>query len=224
MLQTGRASLRTIPLVAALTLLLAACGGPQPETRTPAQTPADPELDLAVAWLTGSFSSAAQAAADSSYFDIRLEMVRIWPRREDGVWLYVEQATAAALDRPYRQRVYRVARDAGGRIQSVVFTLPEPDAYIGAWRRPEAFGALAPEALGLREGCAITVVRTGLDAFRGATAGADCVSSLRGAAYATSEVELTADRLTSWDRGFEAEGRQVWGAEAGPYVFDRVSP
>ena len=26
----------------------------------------------------------------------------------------------------------------------------------------------------------------------------------------------------AWDRGFDAEGRQVWGAVAGPYVFERV--
>jgi len=35
-------------------------------------------------------------------------------------------------------------------------------------------------------------------------------------------VTLTADRMVSWDRGVDAGGRQVWGAERGGYVFDRV--
>ena len=60
-------------------------------------------------WMTGSFSSASQAsAAPDDYFDIRLYMVPIWDGRADGPWLYVEQAAASALERPYRQRVYQV--------------------------------------------------------------------------------------------------------------------
>jgi hypothetical protein len=62
-------------------------------------------LLVAVAWMTGSFSSAEQAAADTNYFDIRLEIVPIWTTRADGHWLYVEQAAAGYLERPYRQRV-----------------------------------------------------------------------------------------------------------------------
>ena len=67
------------------------------------------ELDTLVEWMTGSFSSQAQAQADERYYDIRLEMVPIWTDRDDGRWLYVEQAAASALERPYRQRIYRVA-------------------------------------------------------------------------------------------------------------------
>ena len=58
--------------------------------------------------MAGSYTSAAQAQADSSYFEIELEMVRIWPKRRDGAWFYVEQATAASMEKPYRQRVYHL--------------------------------------------------------------------------------------------------------------------
>jgi hypothetical protein len=34
-------------------------------------------------------------------------------------------------------------------------------------------------------------------------------------------VEVRPDGLVSWDRGFDADGQQVWGAEKGPYVFTR---
>jgi len=59
--------------------------------------------------MTGSLSSAEQSAADERYFDIRLAMVPIWQNRSDGPWLDVEQAVASNLEKPYRQRVYRLS-------------------------------------------------------------------------------------------------------------------
>jgi hypothetical protein len=29
--------------------------------------------------------------------------------------------------------------------------------------------------------------------------------------------------MISWDRGFDADGNQVWGAEGGGYVFHRMN-
>ena len=57
--------------------------------------------------------------------------------------------------------------------------------------------------------------------FAGGTRGEGCESTLMGARYATSEVELRDDGLDSWDRGFNAQGMQVWGATAGAYRFVR---
>lgn len=54
----------------------------------------EPDLVQLADWMSGSFSSAAQAAEDSAYYDIRLEMAPIWTDRDDAVWLYVEQAMA----------------------------------------------------------------------------------------------------------------------------------
>jgi hypothetical protein len=41
---------------------------------------------------------------------------------------------------------------------------------------------------------------------------------------ATSEVVVSPGRIESWDRGFDAEGVQVWGAEKGAYVFLLAKP
>jgi hypothetical protein len=186
----------------------------------------DPELSRDVAtlaeWLTGSFSSAAQAAADESFFDIRLHMQPIWSDRDDGPWLYVEQAVATAQDSPYRQRVYRLREVEPGLLESAVFTLPDPEAAVGAWRDPDRLAGVAPADLEPRGGCSILLRRAG-DAFVGSTLGTLCPSDLRGARYASSEVRVTRDRLVSWDRGFDASGTQVWGARTGGYVFDRMA-
>lgn len=195
-------------LLAVLLLAGAGCGG-------------SPSAEQLGDWLTGSFGSGAQAAADSAYYDIRLEMVPIWTDREDGLWFYVEQAVATARERPYRQRVYRVRELEDGRFESAVFTLPDPQRYAGAWREEAPLSDLEPADLAEREGCAVLLAWDPAGRYAGSTEGTGCTSTLRGAAYATSEVIVEPGRIESWDRGFDAEGNQVWGAEKGAYVFLR---
>lgn len=175
-----------------------------------------------VRWMAGSFSSRAQSVADTSYFDIRLEMKPIWADRTDGAWLYVEQAAASALARPYRQRIYHVTADSGGVFRSAVLELRSPLRFAGAFKNPALLAALTPDSLIAREGCAVLLRADGNQAFSGETPGHECLSNLRGATYATSKVRITPTSITSWDQGWNAEGKQVWGAENGPYRFDRI--
>ena len=203
-----------------LALLLAPATRPA-DTADMADT-ADPVREVA-ARLTGSFDSSRQAAEDPRYFDVSLRVAPVWPERDDGPWLYVEQALASAPDRPYRQRVYRLL-ERDGEVVSEVYALPgDPLDFAGAWRRPGAFDGISPADLAQRAGCDVVLSHdAGLDAYVGGTQGRGCASDLNGAAHATSEVRLFADRLESWDRGYDAGGVQVWGAEAGPYVFRRA--
>ncbi len=173
-------------------------------------------------WMSGSFSSQAQAEADPDhYFDIRLHMQPVWEERADGPWLYVEQAAASAPERPYRQRLYRLAEEPGG-LRVDIYELPgDPLLVAGAWREPALLAGLSPEDLLPRSGCSVHLHRSGAG-YEGSTRGEGCSSELRGASYATSFVTLTEGSLTSWDRGFDARGEQVWGATEGPYRFVRL--
>ena len=137
--------------------------------------------------------------------------------------LYVEQAAAEARDQPYRQRLYVVeaAADDPRAARSRVFELADPARAVGLCAGTSALPEIATGAQE-RAGCAVTLSwDAARGAFTGSTHGRDCASTLRGAAYATSEVTLEAGRLVSWDRGFDAAGEQVWGAVTGPYVFVR---
>jgi CpeT/CpcT family (DUF1001) len=219
---------RSLTLLASLSVGLSGCTAPQvePEVVEVAPTAAQygPELTELCDWMTGSFSSAAQAVSDpEGYFDIRLEMVRIWPLRTDGIWLYVEQAAADSLDKPYRQRVYQVFETQPGTYASVVYLVPgEALRFAGGFADPSLLADLRPAELELRTGCGVFLVRSE-GAFAGSTGVGTCPSSLRGAAYATSDITIAADVLTSWDRGYDFRGVQVWGATKGPYVFDKVA-
>jgi CpeT protein len=171
--------------------------------------------------MAGSYSSAAQAKADPDFRDVRLHMVRIWPERTDAYWLYVEQAMATSLDKPYRQRVYAVKVEPDGKVASHVYELPgDPMSFAGAWQDPKRLDLTSPELLTPREGCTVFLEADG-EGWKGATRPNTCVSNLMGAAYATSEVTVGRDALTSWDRGFDAAGKQVWGSTKGAYRFVR---
>lgn len=177
--------------------------------------------------MTGAYSSAEQAAADpDNYRDVRLLMAPApWPATPDARWLYVEQAMASSLDKPYRQRVYRLSQNADGSFTSAVFTLPGDALRFARAADPDAstLASITPAELTERAGCAITLRWTPSSrAYVGSTRDKDCPSDLRGAAYATSDVVITLNELRSWDRGFDASGKQAWGAEKGPYIFRRI--
>jgi hypothetical protein len=179
------------------------------------------DLALLINWMTGEFSSAEQADSDTNYYDISLKMTRIWPDKKKGAWLYVEQAMAENLDEPYRQRVYFVNELGGGQFSSDVYLIPEEEKFVGAWKDPSLLSDLTQFDLKYKEGCAVFLAYDGFQ-FTGKTNTGTCESDLRGASYATSEVSITRGVLKSWDRGYDEEGNQVWGAEDGPYVFKKT--
>lgn len=208
--------------IPAMLLLLAGCAGTGKQVTTE-----DNELEHLVTLMTGSFSSTAQAEADSNFFDIRLEMKPIWQdkiQKSDGIYLYVEQAAAWTLDRPYRQRVYHVTDLGDGVFSSMVYSLPDPEAAIGAWRQDNPLSDIGPADLTEREGCAVYLKKQADGSFAGSTREKECTSTLRGATYATSKITILGDRIVSWDQGWNDADEQVWGAEISGYIFLRTAP
>ena len=185
-------------------------------------TPREDSLTKLVAAMSGSFSSQQQAKSDTAYHDVRLHMIPIWMDRTDGRWLYVEQAAAENMDKPYRQRIYNLTQISDSTFRSMVFALPDPLQYAGAWEMPDLLNGLEPGSLKEREGCDVILKQQGEEIYVGSTESLRCGSSLRGAAYATSIVLIMKNQIYSWDRGFDIEGKQVWGATEGGYIFKRI--
>lgn len=185
-----------------------------------AQNSKDKTLNQLKEWMCGSFSSQAQSKEDTSYFDIRLEIVPIWEDRTDGLWLYVEQAMASRKDKPYRQRIYQLSKVNSSEYESRVFTFSAPLRFAG--KHKELSQSLNPDSLQLRQGCSVYLTLKNKSTFDGKTKGKECNSDLRGARYATSTVILTKDYLLSWDQGFNEADEQVWGATKGGYRFEKI--
>lgn len=178
-------------------------------------------LKQLVKYMSGSFNSYQQSISDSSYFNVSLEMKPIWKKDKQTKWLYVEQAITQNKNKPYRQRIYGITKTAENEFVSTVYLIPNQEAYIGAYQKAKRrFKNLSPQQLEEKEGCHITLIFDGI-AYKGKTGDTGCPSKLRGATYATSEVIIYKNKLESWDRGFDKEGKQVWGAEKGAYIFDK---
>ena len=105
--------------------------------------------------------------------------------------------------------------------ESAVFTLNNPEKFIGAWKDRDIFSSITADSITQKAGCSI-ILKKDRDRFIGSTEGKNCSSELRGASYATSEVVIDKNTLTSWDRGFNENGEQVWGAKTGPYIFNKL--
>ncbi len=180
----------------------------------------DKSLQKLMRMMTGSFNSSAQAAQDSSYYNISLQMYPIWQSRE-GYWLYVEQAVASMPEKPYRQRVYKVERLDKKNFISLVFSIENEEDFIGKWANPKYFEQFDASILKEREGCGVYLNMKNGNLFEGSTRDKECQSSLRGASYATSKVAIRPDRIESWDQGFSDKDEQVWGAVKAGYVFKK---
>ena len=215
-------AMTSLMLAGAAALVLCACESSPDRTSRTLPEPGVGFGELVEA-LTGTFDSSGQAEQDPDNFaDIRLVMMPIWEHRSDAAWFYVEQAAAAALDKPYRQRIYRVYPVADPQedlYRSEVYLLPNPERNIAAWNDPSAFDDLSPGDLELRDGCAVVMNQIGPWQWRGSTIDDDCPSDFRGADYATSEIYVSPVILETWDRGYSSDGEQVWGSTAGPYRF-----
>ena len=180
----------------------------------------DQELDRLSEMMAGYYNSSNQASQDSQFFDISLTMIPIWEDDQKARWLYVEQAVSATMKQPYRQRVYRLTKE-GDVFESKVYEIPTPEKYVHLWEDKTKMEELKVASLIERDGCSVFMKAEG-SCFTGSTEERSCKSSLRGASYATSIVEVCDQGIVSWDQGWNEEGHQVWGAVKGGYIFDKI--
>ena len=171
-------------------------------------------------WMAGTYSSSEQAKLDTSYRDISLSITPIWKNKSSkDYWFYVEQAVTSMKNKPYRQRVYHLKQIGRNKFESEVYTLKCPQLCIG---KPEFVDNLPDDSMDVKTGCSVYLIFNDAGYFDGSTHENDCPSELYGASYATSSVKVFQNRLESWDRGFNKDGNQVWGAEKGGYIFRKA--
>ncbi len=207
-----------LPVILFCCCLFSACNTTK---NTTGQHQAASDMDRLYELMSGTFSSEEQSVQDTSFFNINLVMFPIWEEASGSKWLYVEQAVTEYIKRPYRQRVYQLSDVGGGMYESKVYELPQPERFIHAWETPDLFSAITADSLMAREGCAVYLKKNEEGCFSGSTKDAECLSTLRGASYATSIVTVCDDGVVSWDQGWNADGEQVWGAVKEGYVFKR---
>jgi hypothetical protein len=188
-----------------------------------AAAPVDAEVEEYAGLVTGHFTSLAQHKADDRYGEVEADVTRIWPEKTDGIWLYQEQAfltgtkltRAEAKKTPYFQRIVHIYRADDGRIGRDVYSLTDPKAMVGM-PRPFTSADLG------EKGCPTQVERVAAKYYL--TLREDCPNSWKGAVRLSSRNVTTPEGYANWDRGMDANGKQVWGPDAGGYIFLRKKP
>jgi CpeT protein len=182
-------------------------------------------FDLLKSYMAGQFSSQVQSQQDSDFFDIRLRMepVHRWNNSGNEFYLYVEQAMAATLQKPYRQRMYKVVADDETHFTSQIYLLPNASRFIGKSGNDSLFTILTADSLELKAGCEVHLTYdSSKRIFAGSTRNRTCPSERSGASWTSSEVTISKDGMVSWDRGWNTTGEQVWGAKKGGYDFKKL--
>lgn len=184
----------------------------------------DRELRKLGAWMAGSFDTFAQVdadeEADAKYRHIRA-LLHVVPveiaELKNGLAFYVENQQAEARTKPYRQRVYFLARDAaGGKITLRIYKIDKPEDLINAHKKPDVLKNLTFSRLSQEAGCDLAYEPAGKNLFKGKIIDAKaCKSNLRGATYTYSESEISPTRWTNLDQGFDDAGAHKWGPPPG---------
>lgn len=200
----------------------------KPAPPQPAWT--DPQLGAIGDMLTGTWKTekpVSEVGGSGASVDI---VMAITPVAIDGLpnALYVESARADAMHLPYRQSILQLYHSRGKiRMRTLdphsITAQNAVGAWVGMWAAKELLPNLtrhvsASDFIGTMD----MVLTPGDGECKGATPYAYPTAS-GGAVEMTSEFSVSADRFSTGDRGFDADGKEVWGAPAGGYVFRRYS-
>jgi hypothetical protein len=170
--------------------------------------------------------TSAQAIANPKAPNVRMTTCRVQvtglPLQETGIFLYQEQALSRDLANPYRQRFLQISPSSYSQsVRSRTFKPADPIRWSGWCNQPAAARTLTAQELGSSV-CNVFLRRSG-DRYIGNTPANGCPVSVRGAVRITNHVVLHANGMDTWDRGFDASGKQVWGARSESYQYRRLS-
>ncbi|MHA7058564.1 chromophore lyase CpcT/CpeT [Aquimarina sp. M1] len=172
--------------------------------------------------LTGNFSSINQAIKDSSYAPVHLINTPIWKERK-GYWFYQEMYDEKDETSIYNQRILNFQKVDSTTISSTSYVIPNQEKYVNAWKDVSIFDHLSVDSLIIRDGCDLYFKKKTSTIYHGKTKKGTCSSTFDiKISYTTSNVVISNNKITSWVRGYDTNGKQIWGKIQGPYEFFRI--
>ena len=215
-------SLQVSGAIALAYLLTPAIAIAQPTVKT--SSTLEQQAEEVAALLSGKMDTSAQAIANSKAPNVQMTTCRIEslnPVNSQSIFLYQEQAMSTSLDKPYRQRFLQISPSPLSQsVRSRSFKPADPTRWSGLCNR----AASSQQSVTLSDlgtpVCNVFLKQVGTG-FMGNTPVDGCPANVRGAVRITNHIELTSNRMNTWDRGFDAQGKQVWGAKTESYQFRR---
>ena len=183
----------------------------------------DLQLQSFATVLSGKFSSKEQASREPGYSAVIFSNTPIW-RERSGYWFYQELYDAEKNTSVYYQRIINVKRVDSLIISSTSYMIPNQKKYKNAWKNPQVLNHLTKDSLAIRNGCDVHFKNTVSSIYQGKTQKGTCLSSFsEKISYTTSDILISKNKISSWDRGYDSNGKQIWGKIQGPYIFRRIS-
>ncbi len=186
-------------------------------------SPSGSQVQDVVDHLVGQMDTAVQAALDAKKVPVRMTTCKVKvsgvPQGSSKiVYLYQEQALVNRLNLPYRQRVLGVSLvDGKDVVESKAFKLVQPEPWAGWCSKAEDDRVIPYEAI--KDARCSVFLKPYLGLYVGETQPGGCPTNLRGAKTITNFIILRRDGMDTHDRGFDQQGKQVWGAEGEAYEF-----
>ncbi|OLP16292.1 hypothetical protein BST81_22080 [Leptolyngbya sp. 'hensonii'] len=185
------------------------------------------QVEEVVSFLVGTMDTSAQAAVNSEVSNVKLVACQVnldeipAARRSPVFFLYQEQFLVSRPGKPYRQRFLQLAPAFDGRsVESLAFKPKDLPRWVGFCDRPLMERKVSWPDIGTPV-CSVFLKKSG-SAYWGRTPADGCPAQYKGAVRITNRVLLTAEGMETWDRGFDAAGKQVWGAGTESYKFKRT--
>jgi CpeT/CpcT family (DUF1001) len=143
-----------------------------------------------------------------------------------AVLLYQEQAPIEQLNQPYRQRFLSIAASPYSQtVRSLAFKPANPQQWVNFCTRDIRDRQIHAHDLGTPI-CSVFLKPSqnaqGEAIYYGNTPVDGCPASIRGAVRITNHILLYKTGMETWDRGFDSQGKQVWGARAEAYRYRKI--
>jgi len=178
-------------------------------------------------WISGQWTTAAQAQRDGRYVGYvdnfcTVRVVGAQPQQE--IVLYLDKAPSADTSKPFRQQTVALRDRPDGVVEYRVYNdLKERSRFTGLCDRPAEARTVKPEELGEYR-CSLLFRKVG-EVYVGATGPEGCPGKFANSAQSTTTIALYEDGLMlASTRAFDAEGRQVWGINGGPFEMRKLRP
>jgi len=183
-------------------------------------TPTENPVEAIASYLEGIMDTTIQANNNSNFVGVQMTTCRLTVEqgRTDSVYLYQEQALSENTTEPYRQRFLQITPGEGDRTDSISYRPETSQDWIGLCSQPSPSVDITEFEDPV---CTVSLREASVGGFVGSTPAQGCAASVRGAVSITNVVVLHSQGMDTWDRGFNAEGEQVWGAEEIPYRYRR---
>jgi len=186
----------------------------------------DPELGKIGDMLKGTWKTTAPVAQSGgeagATADVVMSIAHV-RNTELPNTLYVEAARLDSMHAPYRQAMFQLYKSKGKvRMRTFEFAgyATDPNAFVGLWTIPNSFPDISKSSL-------IATMDIELAAKGPGYSGKSPYAYPTGRGEAvemTSEIVVGPDSMTVADRGFDAEGKVVWGSAASEkYTFTRFN-